>query len=327
MLFSMRILFPLLTPPHLLTSTLSSTSIPSSTTFSATPGLDDLFHTMCSPIAFDRAMCSTVDSACATHGPVAAACATRGHVASARAMRGPASLTTYGSLRQSCPHLSVACVVRSTDPSSNEPPRALVCSFNETSVHHLVAIHRDPCHVHHMVQRRSTGDRLVLTTATSSAPSSIPSSVRTTPVDPHWRRAMEYVALLANHTWDLVSCPPNTNVVTEKWIFLHKLKANGFLDRDKARWALRGITQRPRVEYDETFNPIVKPATVRTAHFLALSRDWAVHQLDTKNAFLHGTLAETMYCNQPVGFVYSTHPGMVCKLNHSLYGLKQAPWA
>ena len=70
---------------------------------------------------------------------------------------------------------------------------------------------------------------------------------------------------------------------------------------------------------------MVKPATVRTVLVLALSRSWPVHQLDVKNAFLHGTLLETVYCSQPAGFVDSSRPDMVCRLNKSLYGLKQAP--
>jgi len=52
-----------------------------------------------------------------------------------------------------------------------------------------------------------------------------------------------------------------------------------------------------------------------------------VHQLDVKNAFLHNTLMEIVYCSQPAGFVDPAHPEMVCRLNKSLYGLKQAPRA
>jgi hypothetical protein len=72
----------------------------------------------------------------------------------------------------------------------------------------------------------------------------------------------EYEALLSNSTWDLVPRPPRANVVTDKWIFKHKLKMDGSLDRYKARWVLWGFTQRLGVDYDETFNPVVKPATV-----------------------------------------------------------------
>ena len=49
--------------------------------------------------------------------------------------------------------------------------------------------------------------------------SPVPSSVRAALSDPHWRHAMEYAALLANQTWDLVPRPPGSNVVTGKWIW------------------------------------------------------------------------------------------------------------
>jgi hypothetical protein len=137
----------------------------------------------------------------------------------------------------------------------------------------------------------------------------------------------ECAALHANHTWDLVQRPAQANVVTGKWVFRHKFHADGSFDRYKARWVLRGFTQRPGIDYDETFSPVVKPATVRTVLTLAHSQDWPIHQLDVKNAFLHGTLSETVYCSQPSGFPDSALPDHVCKLNKSLYGLKQAPRA
>jgi hypothetical protein len=71
----------------------------------------------------------------------------------------------------------------------------------------------------------------------------------------------------------------------------------------------------------------MKSATVRIVLSLALARSWTIHQLDVKNAFLHDLLTETVYCSQPAGFVDSSCPDMVCRLNRSLYGLKQAPRA
>jgi hypothetical protein len=135
----------------------------------------------------------------------------------------------------------------------------------------------------------------------------------------------EYAALLANHTWDPVPCPPGTNVIIDKWLFRHKLTSDGSLDHYKARCVLRGFTRRPGVDYDETFSTIIKFATVHAVLSLALSHDWAIHQLDVKNAFLHGTLMETVYCSQPTGFVDADRPDLVYRLNRSLYGLKQAP--
>ena len=79
----------------------------------------------------------------------------------------------------------------------------------------------------------------------------------------------EYKALLANQTWDLVPHLSGCNVVTGKWIWTHKCRTDGTLDRYKARWVLRGFTQWPGVDYDETFSPVVKPATVRTVLSLA----------------------------------------------------------
>lgn len=136
--------------------------------------------------------------------------------------------------------------------------------------------------------------------------------------------ADEYQALIDNGTWRLVPHPSGANIVTGKWIFKHKHHSDGSLACHKARWVVRGYSQRPGVDYDETFSPIIKPTTIRVVLSLAVSRDWPIHQLDVKNAFVHGHLDETVYCQQPSGFVDSSAPDHVCLLQKSLYGLKQA---
>jgi hypothetical protein len=135
----------------------------------------------------------------------------------------------------------------------------------------------------------------------------------------------DYRSLLDNDTWDLVPPPRNTNIVSGKWVFCHKLKPDGSLDRYKARWVLHDFSQEQGIDFDETFSSVVKSATVRVVLFIVISLKWETRQLDVKNAFLHGKLAEGVYSRQPTGFIDSTRPEHVCRLNRSLYGLKQAP--
>lgn len=98
----------------------------------------------------------------------------------------------------------------------------------------------------------------------------------------------ECAALQANQTWDLVPRPPTANMVTGKWIFRQKFHADGSLDRYKARWVLRGFTQRPDVDYDETFSPVVKLAIVRTVLTLVLSNSGLFINWMSKALFFTG---------------------------------------
>jgi hypothetical protein len=116
-------------------------------------------------------------------------------------------------------------------------------------------------------------DKLTLSATSSSPLSPVPTFICVALTDPSWCRAVEeeYDALITNTTWDLVPHPVRSNVVTDKWIFKHKFNSNSTLEWYKARWVLRGFTQRTNVDCDETFSPVVKPATVRTTLCLAIS--------------------------------------------------------
>ncbi|GJU08264.1 ribonuclease H-like domain-containing protein [Tanacetum coccineum] len=122
---------------------------------------------------------------------------------------------------------------------------------------------------------------------------------------PIWRNAMydEYNALAKNGTWLLVPKPAGVNMVRSMWLFKHKFHANGTLSRYKARLVANSSSQQLGIDFDETFSPVVKPATIRTILSLVVSRKWPIHQLDVKNTFLNVDLSETVYMHQPPGFV------------------------
>ncbi|KAK1594679.1 hypothetical protein QYE76_008255 [Lolium multiflorum] len=106
-----------------------------------------------------------------------------------------------------------------------------------------------------------------------------------------------------------------------------RLRSGGPPRPHVARWVVRHFRHRASIDFTDTSAPVVKPGTIRTVLQLAVSRAWPVHQMDVSNAFLHGHLEEQVFCQQPTGFVDTTHPGHVCLLSRSLYGLKQAPRA
>ncbi|GKE22722.1 ribonuclease H-like domain-containing protein [Tanacetum coccineum] len=143
-------------------------------------------------------------------------------------------------------------------------------------------------------------DRLSLHTSSISP---IPKNLSHALKDPNWRNAMydEYNALVNNGTWLLVPSPAGVNI--SMWLFKHKFHADRTLSRYKACLVAKGSSHQLRVDFDETFILIVKPATVRTVFRLTVSRKWSIHQLDVKNAFLNGDLSETVYMHQPPGFV------------------------
>ena len=156
-----------------------------------------------------------------------------------------------------------------------------------------------------------------------------PKTLKTALRDDRWINAMkdEIQALHDNETWELVSRPTDINIVGSKWVYRIKYKEDGTVDRYKARLVAKGFMQVSGVDYDETFSPVVKQTTIRLVIALFLSFTWNLRQLDVKNAFLYGTLKETVYMEQPPGFVAEHRPNDVCLLKKSLYGLKQAPRA
>ena len=165
-------------------------------------------------------------------------------------------------------------------------------------------------------------DHITYLSTSISPPDQLPTTVSQALKNPNCHTAMveEYQALVKN-TWTLVLLHPSMNVIDRKWIFCVKYNFDGTIQRFKARLVAKGFQQYVGVEFTNTFSPVIKSSTMRVVFTLAVTYNWEIRQIDFNNAFLNGEIVETVYLSQPAGFVSTSHPQHVCKLQKALYAL------
>lgn len=139
-----------------------------------------------------------------------------------------------------------------------------------------------------------------------------------------WKEAIEkeIEALRANHTWREEFPPNKANLISTKWVFSLKTNSDGTLERFKARLVARGFSQQYGIDFNETFAPTVRMATLRTFLAIVALEDLHCHHFDIKNAFTESHLQESLYISAPKGVPVKR--GMALRLLRSLYGLKQS---
>ncbi len=141
-----------------------------------------------------------------------------------------------------------------------------------------------------------------------------------------WKLAAddEYNSLMDNKTWTLTTLPPDREAIQSRWVLTVKPGVRGATPRYKARLVAKGYSQRPGIDYDETFAPVAKQTTLRTVLSFVAALNLEMCQLDIKTAFLYGELNEEIYLKQPEGYISVESKNLVCRLHKCLYGLKQA---
>jgi len=146
-----------------------------------------------------------------------------------------------------------------------------------------------------------------------------------------WKMAWESElrSLADNNTWLVEPLPSDRTAVGCRWIF--KKKGDG---RYKARLVAKGYSQKAGIDYEQTFAPVAKFATIRVLLALACESNWEVRGMDVKTAFLNSELEETVYMQIPeglsvpaAGFTVDSQQPLACRLLKSIYGLKQSPRA
>ncbi|CAI7794742.1 unnamed protein product [Closterium sp. NIES-53] len=142
-----------------------------------------------------------------------------------------------------------------------------------------------------------------------------------------WREAMdkELEALKERNTWKVVpiGVARNKTILTRKWVFHVKTKADGTIDKFEARWVVRGFDQEHGHDFTETFAPVSRHTSLRILLTIAAMKEKNLRQIDIANAFLYAPVDAEIYVELP----HSSHgdPNQVCQLQKSMYGIKKAP--
>jgi len=145
---------------------------------------------------------------------------------------------------------------------------------------------------------------------------------------PHWKKAIkeELATLKAASTWRLEEALPGANIIGSKWVLKAKKDAAGNIVHYKARLVAQGFSQISSVNYDDTYAPVAKLASMRAVIAMANRLGFEMHQIDIKGAYLNGELQDNkvLYMQHPPGYKSPNTGTCILRLVKTLYGLKQS---
>jgi hypothetical protein len=97
----------------------------------------------------------------------------------------------------------------------------------------------------------------------------------------------EYMELMDNGTWKIVDFPLNVKPIRWIWVYHIKYNLDETIEKYKARLVAKYFAQQEGIDYEENFAPTTKWNTIRMVLALSSHKEWKVHQMDVKSAFLN----------------------------------------
>jgi Reverse transcriptase (RNA-dependent DNA polymerase) len=145
---------------------------------------------------------------------------------------------------------------------------------------------------------------------------------------PLWEKAIEeeLATLKAASTWRLEEAPPGANIISSKWVFKAKKDAARNIARYKAQLVAQGFSQIGGIDYNDTYAPVTRLASLHTIIAMANRLCLKLHQVNIKGAYLNSILNDNkvLYMQHPPGYKAPDAGTQVLCLVKTLYGLKQS---
>ena len=96
--------------------------------------------------------------------------------------------------------------------------------------------------------------------------------------------------------------PSGTKPLGYKWIFKRKMKADGSIDKYKARLVVKGYRKNEGLDYFDTYSPMTRKTSIRILITISTLYNLEIHQMDVKTVFLNDNLDKMIYIEPPEGF-------------------------
>ena len=129
--------------------------------------------------------------------------------------------------------------------------------------------------------------------------------------------------------WTVVQIPKDVKFVGYKWVFVRKHNKNNEIIRYKVRLVAQSFSQRPGIDYEEIFSPVMDTITLCFLISLAIPERLDMRLMDVTTIYLYGSMDNDIYMKVLEEFKLSEatftklRSMYSIKLQQSLYGLKQ----